>query len=173
MPYCVPPGLHPSFIWPAWSLKIFEQCSPWAACSVCPALSWVQGKVEYSLSPRSGWLDMPSERAAYNVRYIIRRLCDVKPEDTELRLELGLHVELGWEKGRPSNGSLPQQVWGGKKGLGFHRMERRPFCVEWKKAWQLHGFDSIHTTNVSWEHTMYETLTRNSYLISYLISSSV
>lgn len=38
---------------------------------------------------------MPSERAAYNVRYIIRRLCDVKPEDTELRLELGLHVELG------------------------------------------------------------------------------
>lgn len=66
---------------------------------------------------------MPSERAAYNAGYTIRKTCDVRPEDADLGLELGLHG-VGVK--------LHQQVWGGEKGLGFHRMERRSFCVEWK-----------------------------------------
>lgn len=68
------------------------------ACSVCSALSWVlagcwrkQRKVECSLPPRSGWPDMPSEGASYNVGYTLRKLCDVSPEDDEWSLEIGLH----------------------------------------------------------------------------------
>lgn len=46
--------------------------------------------MECSLSPRSGQPDLPSERAAYNVGYSIRKPCDINPEDA------GLGLELAW-----------------------------------------------------------------------------
>lgn len=97
MPCCVPPGLHPSLTIPALSLKILDQ-QPLPSMQHVHScvLDDVDGtrKVECSLSPRSGWLDMPSERGACNVGDTIRRLCDVRLEDAELALELGLHVEF-------------------------------------------------------------------------------
>lgn len=42
-----------------------------------------------------GWTDMPSERAVYNVGYTLGRPCDVRPEDAELGLELGLYGGFG------------------------------------------------------------------------------
>lgn len=42
-----------------------------------------------------GRTDMPSERAVYNVGYTLGRPCDVRPEDAELGLELGLYGGFG------------------------------------------------------------------------------
>lgn len=36
------------------------------------------------MPPGSGWPDMPSERAAYNVGYTLGRPCDGRPGDTAL-----------------------------------------------------------------------------------------